>query len=195
MGLVFEDKPVATPDAVRDGRYTLETLLIEPLINASSALVRRSVSPRFPTWTRQGSDMLYFCELSQVGPFGYVDVPLVGYRMHPDQQTRGATAWSEHCEARLRWVEQQRDSLGDARAESLRHSVMQQIVEWLTLGRLNRQWDRYHALREYARGLDWGTERPAELDRRLFPRTVYALKDVFDDLRGRTGHGAARGRA
>src|SRR5262249_54915625 len=48
------------PADVVEGRYEAESLLVTPLVNTSTAMVRRGLPTRFALWTRYAEDMLYF---------------------------------------------------------------------------------------------------------------------------------------
>jgi glycosyltransferase involved in cell wall biosynthesis len=162
-------------------RYTVETLLLEPVIHPSAAMVRRTVNERFPVGVRQGGDMLFFAGLALAGArFGCVNQPLVGYRLHAAQITREPDAWVTHFRNRFQWLHDVRSRLGPERSAALEERLRQQVVHWLNLARWNRQWDRYHTLKHYAQSLDWGGEPPPTVNERLLPRACYALKDWFD---------------
>jgi hypothetical protein len=172
----------AAPAAVQRGEYTFETMLLEPLVNTSTALVRTSAGARFPTWTQNAEDMIFFAELSQCGSFRYVPEPLAGYRMHRAQQTRRPEAAVNNVKSRLEWTERAAAEIGRTRARKLRELVLAQLVEWIDLARWNRQWDRYWALRRFAETLDWGQKRPRVLAERPMPRWLYGVKDWIDNL-------------
>jgi glycosyltransferase involved in cell wall biosynthesis len=172
----------AVPPQVQTGEYEAETLLIHPLIQPSTSMVRRDAAPRFPVGVRQGGDMLFFTELALAGRgrFLYVPGELTGYRMHPAQVTREGGAWVAHFRYRFHWVDQAEARLGAARCDGLRRLLRKQVLEWLSLARWNRQWARYGALRAYAATLEWGARPPRELSERLYPPFVYRIKDLLD---------------
>lgn len=185
-GVPHDREVLETPPDVRDGRYTVETLLLHPLIQPSSAMVSRAITQRFPVGVRQGGDMIFFIELAllEQGRFLYISEPLIGYRMHSGQVTREGDAWVSHFRNRFRWIDDAKSRLGHARSEALRKRLRQQVTEWIDLARWNRQWGRYHSLKEYAQTLDWNGERPPVLDERLLPPVCYAVKDWCDRVLG-----------
>lgn len=63
-------------------RYSLEFLAVNGFVNSSSILIRKSVRARFPEWTKDGEDLLFFLEISREGRMRMVPKPLVGYRGH-----------------------------------------------------------------------------------------------------------------
>jgi glycosyltransferase involved in cell wall biosynthesis len=168
--------------AARAGdEYSVETLLLDPLIHPSSALVRRTIRARFPVGVRQGGDMLFFASMALAGSqFWRIPEPLVGYRLHAAQVTREPDAWVSHFRNRFRWLEEVRPALGAERADRLRKQLQHQVIHWLHLARWNRQWDRYDRLRTYARTLDWQGQPPPVLHERILPKACYAVKDWFD---------------
>lgn len=171
------------PPAVQRKEYTIETLLINPLINTSTALVRNNTPLRFPTWAKQGGDMIYFTELCRFGSFVYIAAPLSGYRMHPQQITRHDNAWVSHFNNRFRWILDNQDNLGKIQTDALRYKLQEQVLEWLQLALWNRQWGRYWSLRDYAFTLDWPNKKvPDILQKRVYPRFIYYLKDKIDSL-------------
>lgn len=170
------------PVEVVSGTYEIETLLLNPLVNSSSAMVRAGLPVRFPAGARQGGDMIYFTELSLFGLFAYVPRALTGYRMHAAQVTRHPNAWVEHFQNRFQWVRQHALELGAHRAAGLEDKLRGQVLEWLNLARWNRQWDRYWRLREYARTLNWESQLPEVLSERIYPRVLYRLKDAYDSV-------------
>jgi hypothetical protein len=167
-----------------DGRYPAEDLVLQPIVNTSTAMVRRDVAGRFPEYGRQGGDMLFFAALALVpeGVFVYVPEPLAGYRMHATQATRLASAWVSNFQSRFRWVDEMEPRLGVERSERLRERLRQQVVEWIDLARWTRQWERYQGLKDYARSLPWKGAPPPVLQEKLLPPACYAVKDWFDAL-------------
>lgn len=182
----------APPPDVLAGCYEVDSLLLTPLVNTSTAMVRRQVPTRFPTWTRHAEDMLFFTELSLHGFFTYVPEPLAGYRMHAAQQTKRKDSSVQNLQSRFRWLELNADQLGAVRVAVIEARLRQQLVEWLDLARWSRNWDRYWNLRRYAASLDWKGTAPAVLRERPYPRFVYAAKDLVDSCLGRWGRKAGR---
>ena len=163
--------------------YTVERLLIDSTIHVSTAIVRRSVAVRFPTWTRHGEDMIYFSELSLQGRIAYVAKNLAGYRVHRAMQTRSLGYHRCHVASRLEWVDRAETRLGVDRANDLRRRIRTQLVTWIEHARWNRAWDRYWDLREFAETLDWDGARPSVVNERLYPRLVYKVKDWISNKR------------
>jgi glycosyltransferase involved in cell wall biosynthesis len=171
-----------TPDHVRDGRYDVETLIVHALISPSTALVKRSVPVRFPEWTRDGEDMIYFAEVSEYGRIEHVAQPIAMIRTHATQQTRSKGHVVRHFGSRLRWTQQVARRLGDARAAGLQQRLRDQLCEHVRLARWQRKWDEYWKLREFAGTLDWDGHVPPVLQERVYPKFVYQVRDLVDRL-------------
>jgi glycosyltransferase involved in cell wall biosynthesis len=182
------------PEDVLRGRYEVESLLLNPLVNTTTAMVRRGLPPRCPVWARQGGDMIYFTELSAWGKFLYVPEPLAGYRMHAAQVTREARSSVQHFQNRFRWLAEHAAELGPARADALGELLRGQVVEWINVARWTRNWGRYEGLREYARTLPWKGGPPSVLSERLYPRLFYHVKDWVDARLAHDGRQAQRPR-
>jgi glycosyltransferase involved in cell wall biosynthesis len=170
------------PDDVTNKSYEVESLLLTPLVNTSTALVRRDLPTHFPIWTQYAEDMLYFTELSLHGGFAYVADALAGYRMHAAQQTKRKDSSVQNLQSRLRWLELNTERLGAERAHALNALIRKQLLEWIDLARWNRKWETYWNLRRFGESLSWEGGPPAVLSERLYPRLLYAAKDMFDVL-------------
>jgi glycosyltransferase involved in cell wall biosynthesis len=171
------------PTAVGIGRYEIEALLITPLVNTSTALVRADLPLRFPEWTRDAEDMLYFVEMTEFGSFAYVDEPLTGYRMHDGQQTKSPTSVVRNLQSRLMWLERNTQRLGHARHSRLSALLHDEVIHRLRIAKWTRNWKRYWALREFASQLQWPNGAPAELVEPILPAPVYWLKDALTPRR------------
>jgi glycosyltransferase involved in cell wall biosynthesis len=178
-----QDTVPEIPAAVVANQYELETLLVTPLINTSTAMVRTGLPVRFPLWTQDAEDMIYFTELGAHGTFAYADAPLAGYRMHHKQQTKSPTSIVRSLNTRFMWLEKNQETVGAQRAAGLRTLLRQEVIRWLYIAKWMRHWPRYWALREYAANLDWEGQPPPELSERIYPQAVYRLKDWFDAAR------------
>ncbi len=171
-----------TSHEARHSRYDVEALLLQPLIHISSAIVRRNISVRFPTWTQRAEDMIYFAELCSHGGISFVDDPLTGYRTHASQQSRQASLMAPHIESRIRWVKMMRGQLGDATADNIENKLREQLIQWTLDAKWSRKWDTYWNLRNYASSLEWDDRTPEALNERIYPQITYKAKDCFDDL-------------
>lgn len=85
----------------------------------STLLVHRSLDVRFPTWTRDGEDSIYFLELTRASAVAIVDEPLSCYRRHAQSQSAvpgRATRW---CRTLDQWLRLNRTSLSPIEARTL----------------------------------------------------------------------------
>jgi glycosyltransferase involved in cell wall biosynthesis len=172
--------PLPAPEACN-----VETLLLEPLIHISTAMVQRSLPVRFPVWTRDSEDMIYFAELAVHGRFAQVPLPLVGYRVHAAMQTRTPGHKVRSWTSRRDWLLRD-DSPLDATQRARLHELLgRQLVDWIHHARWHRDWQTYWALRELAAGLPWQEPVPAVLRERPYPRAVYAVRDQWRAIASR----------
>jgi glycosyltransferase involved in cell wall biosynthesis len=159
--------------------YSLERLLLEPMIHVSSAMVRREIPVRFPNWTRCGEDMIYFAEMILWGKVRLVPELLTGYRVHRRSQVRSTKGYSlQNLQSRFRWLEEAAPRIGDERRLKLQRLLQEQLVEWIFGARWKRDWAGYWELRSFAAGLSW-EKLPAILSERPLPRWVYMAADVI----------------
>ena len=165
---------------------TIEEFILYPQVNTSTAVIKKMDDIRFPEGYTQGGDMLFFARLSLAGKFYFISDPLAYYRQHSNQITKNPDAWVVHFKNRFKWIEENRELLGEHRVALLKQQLKNQIIYWLQLARWNRQWERYFILRRYALTFDWGDSLPKELKRVIFPRFFYRLKDVFDKVTRKT---------
>ncbi len=170
-----------TPPAVRAGRYDFEAFLTQFMVNTSSAMVPRRVKARFPTWTNMSPDALFFAELTREGQFLYVDEPLVGYRKHRAQLTKGAGAAIRSLEARLTWLDAQQEAdLSPAGHARILDSILDSTCREIELARWRRDWVRYWGLKGFVR-TRWALGPfPAVVNERVYPAFVYRVKDLVD---------------
>jgi glycosyltransferase involved in cell wall biosynthesis len=68
-------------------RYRPRYVALHNFLLPSTAMVRRDARARFPTWTRDGEDLLFFLDLLREGEFRAVAAPLTGHRCHAAAQS------------------------------------------------------------------------------------------------------------
>jgi glycosyltransferase involved in cell wall biosynthesis len=176
------------PEWANRERFTSEEMILRPLVHVSTALVRRAGPVRFPEWTDAAEDMIYFADLASTGRFLYVGEHLLGYRIHDRQQHVSSDHIIRHTNSRLRWVETHRADLGEAESERLRLEIQYRPIKKMRAFKRQRQWPEYWKLREYVTRLAWpSAERPASLDERIYPRSLYQVKDLLRRNRQRRG--------
>lgn len=184
FGAVSSEPPV--PAEIVRNEYTLETLICTSLVHVSSAVVRRSACPNFPTWTQHGEDMIFFAELSMRGGFRAVTDRLTGYRRHGSAQSLCPSHLIRHFESRETWIRDFADI-----TEEQRELLLQMIVRDLANSgekyRYQRDWPRYWAVRGFLSKHELG--RSSSITREfVYPRVAYKLKDAWDGLVSRRQH-------
>ena len=167
----------AVPAWSQKREFTFRDLILKPIVNTSTAMVRRENSLRFPTWTRAGEDMIYFAELAERGSLVYLPDHLVGYRCHEKQQHVTVTHLKAHHQSRLQAVQRHGES-GTLEVRKLELEMQQQLLKPLRRLRRDRQWAQYWELRQFLSEMDWRGDRPTALDDRVYPRFMYRIKDL-----------------
>lgn len=168
------------------GVYGVEFLLFgADWVCPSSALVRRDVSPIFREWAEVSEDIIYFAELTQAGPFGYLPDALVGYRTHSDAANAQPRAQTKGATFQLRWLRETFASESDDRARLERH-VFQSAVGRLSATKWTRQWPAYWEWRDWLAS-NWPVSEPTPtpMRERIYPPLVYAVRDLVDRFRSR----------
>lgn len=173
-------------------RYRPGRVAADNPFRISSLLVRRELPLRFPEWTQDGEDLIYFLELVRSARIALVPEELIGYRVHGGGQSNAADMLVRRYRALVAYLE---------RTEGWRESDRRDIREgFLTLmarcaaeARFARDWPRYWSLRGFF--AECGDELPDQatsiLRERIWPPLVYRIKDVWDQIRfgvtGRSG--------
>ncbi|WP_197439840.1 glycosyltransferase family 2 protein [Calycomorphotria hydatis] len=177
------------PPIADDQPYDLPTLLdwrTNPIQGPSSSLlVSREVSARFPVWTRYGEDTLYCLDLSKCGQIRCVNEPLTGYRQHSSSQRHNPEGW-RRFEAAFEWMRKR--ELGRFEQHQLATIICELMNEWLDRAYYDRDFERYSAMRDClnANAREFKFLIPqttqSKLNRKLFPKWVFHLKDGFDRI-------------
>ncbi len=171
-------------------RYRPGFVAAENPFRISSLLVRRQLSLRFPEWTQDGEDLIYFLELARMARIALVPEALVGYRVHGGGQSRAADMLVRRYRALQTYLDQ--DDRGD-RDEKWSEGDRQGIRAGFLLlmaccaveARYTRDWPRYWSLRRFL--AECGEELPEQghaiLRERIWPPLLYRIKDLWDGLR------------
>ncbi|WP_372716856.1 glycosyltransferase family 2 protein [Novipirellula sp.] len=170
-------------------RYRLDRVAANNPFFISTVMVPRSVVARFPEWTRWGEDTLYYLDLLQEGTVRLVDEPLAGNRRHPQSQSRDIRTEIFRHEGLVKWLELRSDTLDDA-GETRRRietSIMRTLAEHAVGARSRREWNRYHAIREYLSGFPDSPYARQIACERIYPQWLYHMKDRFSSLVGSAG--------
>jgi glycosyltransferase involved in cell wall biosynthesis len=179
----FGDRDRVIPAAPHflEGDYRVEYLLFaDDWICTSSALVRRQTAVAFREWARWSQDIVFFADLLRSGAvFGYVDEPLVGYRVHEGSVNREAGSQVGGLALQWRWIAEAFAS-EPAERRRLEQDLLGKVIRAMTLAKWSRDWRAYWQWRAWLIG-NWPSDlpRPASLDERIYPRLFYALRDRF----------------
>ncbi|MEQ8848772.1 glycosyltransferase family A protein [Botrimarina sp.] len=105
-------------------------MLLHWAVLPSSALVRTAAarSTRFPEWTRDSEDMIFFADLRRRGPFAYVDSPLCVYRRNAGQQTAQADHNLRSVRSLWAWRQRADLQLEPERLERLRDGLARRLA-------------------------------------------------------------------
>lgn len=138
----------------------------------SSALVKRSCVSRFPEWTTQAEDVIYFANLTFEGSFSYIAEPLVGHRIHCEQTIKKTNAIKIGTFSELRWIRelQVEQTIQEELEEVFFMSLAQAVTQAKRDGRLRFYWWWRRWLRE-----QWPARilRPQVIDERVSARLIY----------------------
>jgi glycosyltransferase involved in cell wall biosynthesis len=168
-----------------DQRYHVLTLVTDPTIHISSAIVRKDAKARFPAHVRYGEDLLYYTDLLHEGRFFLVPEPLTGYRKHALQQTQTNTPWVRWHQSITQWLDGPGCRLRPEETQAIRKGWMDRLVREAWLLYWKRKWDDLRNLLQYLDTLGLPAEQTAALPRQRFPRFVYRIKDYFSSRSNR----------
>ncbi len=174
-----------TPHQVIEGDYSVQNVLRYLMVHPSSALIRRSTKVRFPEWTRHGEDALFFADLCLAGRFAFVPDCLVRYRKHPASQSADVRNIVRCRESSLEWLRLRESQLPEQARVEVRRALMEDMLDRLRILKWKRDWKRYWPVREFLQKEYAQGAGPAEIRERIWPPTVYWLKDRVDQLKPR----------
>lgn len=164
--------------------YRVE-MLSEWSVQPSSALVqtRAAKSVRFPEWTRDSEDMIFFVMLRDEGSFRKISQPLTGYRSSRGQQTRSVDHSCRSIKSRLQWMHEYQNSWTSGEVKAASNRLLSELVEvhdfayWVRNLKLVREcrdvWKRFFVETHF---------RHPSFERMLFPRCLLVLKDNVESL-------------
>lgn len=175
--------PVFT-DVPEEQRFGLEQLAVRNTFHTPSALiVRRRVSPRFPTWTRYAEDHLYALDLVQRGRVRHLSAPLTGYRRHAGAQSHEKwkliPLWFESF---ARWLEINRDKLDPALRERVFSKRLKELVDLTWVYREARDWPKFLAYRSSLEQYAGNALVDQLLSTPVYPRLAYVAHDAYKRL-------------
>lgn len=153
--------------------------------NISSVVVKRTLSIRFPVWTRYAEDALYLLELARLGPMEIVSEPLVIYRRHTKSQSVAnrdiETRWHDSFD---RWIVEHSNIESALERNRLRALAVRRLTTLLEKAYWQRDWDQVDILESYLRSRPDVPGR-GSIRHRRFPRWCYRMKDLLDRAIGK----------
>lgn len=164
-------------------RYAVEEMLTfnNPFL-PSSMLVRRSLPVRFPSWTKDGEDMLYCLDMLQHGRAVLVPEYLCRKRVHGSCQSVSPEIPIRWHRVLERWLLDNRPRLGDAEVERLRGVLRGGLVKIGQEAYWARDRQRVLALRSHLAQYREDAAVAAFLKKPLYPNWLFRLKDAWDAL-------------
>jgi glycosyltransferase involved in cell wall biosynthesis len=170
------------PQALLNGTYDPELISPDIAVLTPAVMVRASSRVRFPEWTGNNEDTIYFNELLAEGAFAFVPEPLFGYRKHRASAQFQPGAVERACRTMLEWVERQPFE----HRERLRVKTLHALARQAEIAKWKRAWQDHAVMREFCL-MHWprGEAKPLVLTEHVWPRFVYRVKDGFDRLNAR----------
>ncbi|RMG03114.1 MAG: hypothetical protein D6741_02715, partial [Planctomycetota bacterium] len=165
-------------------RYTMEHVAEDNPFRISSLLVARKLDVRFPEWTQDGEDLIYFLELSRKATIRLVPEFLTGYRVHRAGQSARADMVVARFHAIEAYLDRLNGEISPSQADAVRTGYLRLMGRVATQAKYARQWAQYHAIREFLTDFSRPELLPNEAKQitteRLYPRLAYAVKDRLD---------------
>ena len=180
---------ISPPRRFVSGEYQVEHLLFaKDWICASSAMVRADLPIRFRDWASVSEDIIYHAELLRAGvEFGFVNEPLVEYRIHLGSMNREAGSQGRAASNQLRWIREEFEA-DPFECERLTRILFDRAFERMFECKWSRRWSDYWEWREwFNRNWPPATPVPESLRERIYPRSAYRLVDVLRKIAGRLG--------
>lgn len=172
-------------------RYTPAHVACDNPFRISSLMVRRSLPLRFPEWTQDGEDLLYFLDLVQTADIALVPEFLTGYRVHPRGQSARPDILIRRYRAICEYLVRRGGTISPDTAQAVRVEFIRLMCRVAAQLKYVRDWPQYWTIRRYLGSADPSlpTDLPAEVaalqHERVYPRWAYRLKDALDRARGR----------
>jgi hypothetical protein len=98
----------------------------------SGLMVHRSVTARFPEWTGDAEDVIYYLELVGQAKIKIVPLPLVLYRVHPRGQTSRPDMGERRDATLQKWLQLHLEGTPNTESFSLRRALLRR-KKWAML--------------------------------------------------------------
>jgi len=165
-------------------RYRPGRVAADNPFRISSLLVRRELPLRFPEWTQDGEDLIYFLELVRTAKVVLVPEELIGYRVHGGGQSHAADMLVRRYRALVAYLERA-EGWGESDRREIREGFLMLMARCAVEARFARDWPRYWSLRRFF--AECGGELPDQaktvLHERIWPPLVYRIKDAWDQMK------------
>jgi glycosyltransferase involved in cell wall biosynthesis len=154
-------------DMLRDGQP----------FSISSLMVKRTLTTRFPTWTKYGEDNVYFLDLLLETSITTVHEFLLGHRDHGENQSQRQDIEILWTTSLLQWIDLQEPRLGPVETSLMRRIVIERLIDrcqyYLWTGNLAKYRMYRNHLTQYnqCQPIRWLTAK------RLIPVIAEAIKD------------------
>jgi glycosyltransferase involved in cell wall biosynthesis len=162
-----------------ESNYKIEYLLFaEDWICISSVMFRKSIAVKFTEWSFGCSDILFFADLLRMGiQFGYVDEPLVGYRIHASSLNTVSEGQCKGASSQWRWVTE--NFAGDiAEQVRLQRNMLNKALDRMEDAKSRRDWSNYWPWRRWVQERWIPSEAPPRaLSVKIYPPIFYKLRD------------------
>jgi glycosyltransferase involved in cell wall biosynthesis len=176
----IQDKPASV-------RYAIEELALKNTFGSpSSLIVRREISPRFPTWTRYAEDLVFCLDLVRCGEIRLITEPLTGYRKHRTSQSANrsiAVHWHATIE---RWLKLNKPYLSEQQCSRIHENWMLELSHLAWRLKAERHWTEYWQVRNYLEAHRGDPNVNLVLENKIFPRWAYFAQDLAVWIRRRS---------
>jgi len=157
-------------------RYALERLFLgRSPIRPSTIMVPKSLTARFPTWTRFAEDTIYFVDVCQLGKVVLLKDFLTKIRYHTASQSAGPAIVAHWHETFEEWLRQNQGRLDDDRLCSLRRQMLQRLVHQTFKAYYKRHSREFGLLRNYLAQYAGDPMVQPLLDGKIPPHWFYTL--------------------
>ena len=162
------------------GEYRVDHFLFgEDWICPSSALVRASLQVRFRDWASASEDIIYHADLLRAGAvFGYINEPLVQYRVHLGSMNFEKGGQSRAASRQLRWIA---EAFADQPSERDRLAMLfyRKVLDRIQETKRWRRWPEYWEWRQWlAENWPDSLPRPKSLSEHIYPPITYRFADL-----------------
>jgi len=161
-------------------RYSIPYVAAHNPFRISSIIIRKELPVRFPEWTQDGEDLLFFLDLCLKARIRLAAEFLTGYRVHEGGQSRKPDMLIRRFAALAEYFKR-RPEIDGRDAEAALAGFVDQIAHQAVLARYMRRWDEYRCLKSFLKSYEGALSQLARQVRKeiIAPRVLYKLKDVF----------------